>query len=50
MQFFRQITSNWDKNQVAILRQHGIKVEVGMVRFNIYDLNLYKELGENEIR
>jgi len=45
MQFFRQITSNWDKNQVAILRQHGIKVEVGMVRFNIYDLNLYKELA-----
>lgn len=44
MHFFRQITSNWDEHQVAILRQHNIKVEVGMDRFNIYDLSLYKEV------
>lgn len=44
MKFYRQITSNWDEGQVKILRQHHIKVEVGINRFNIYDLFLYKEL------
>ena len=44
MKIFRQITSNWDENQVEILRQHHIKVEMGINRFNIYDLGLYTEL------
>ncbi len=44
MKFFRQITSNWNEEQVAILRQYNIKVDVGIGRFNIYDLSLYKEL------
>ena len=44
MKFFRQITSNWDEEQVAILRQHNIKIDVGIDRINIYDLNLYKSL------
>jgi len=34
MKIFRQITSNWDENQVEILRQHHIKVEMGINRFS----------------
>ncbi|MBR1402274.1 MAG: hypothetical protein IJ562_11975 [Prevotella sp.] len=44
MKFRRQITSNWDEEQVAILRQHNIKVDVGIDHINIDDLNLYKKL------
>ena len=45
MKVFREITSNWDEKQVEFLRQHGIKTEVGIGKFKIYDLNLYKELS-----
>ena len=44
MKVYRQISDNWDKNQVEILHRYNIDVEEGIDRFNIYDLNLYKEL------
>ena len=44
MKFYRQITSNWDENQVKILRQYNIDVDKGINRINIYDLDLYKQL------
>ncbi|MBR5653419.1 MAG: hypothetical protein IKX22_04995 [Prevotella sp.] len=44
MIIFRQITSNWDENQIRILHQNNIRVEKGIDRFNIYDLNLYKKM------
>ena len=37
MKFYRQITSNWDENQVKILRQYNIDVDKGINRINIYD-------------
>ncbi len=44
MKVYREISGNWDKNQVEILHRYNIDVEEGIDRFNIYDLNLYKEL------
>ena len=44
MRIYRHISNNWDKNQVEILHRYNIDVQEGLDRFNIYDLNLYKEL------
>jgi hypothetical protein len=44
MKFYRQITSNWDENQVKILRQYNIDVDTGINYINIYDLDLYLQL------
>ncbi len=44
MKIRRQITHNWDENQVMILQQLNIKAEVGIDSFNVYDFNLYKKL------
>ena len=44
MKVYRQFSKNWDKKQVEILHRYNIDVQEGIDRFNISDLNLYKEL------
>ncbi len=44
MKVYRKISDNWDKNQVEILHRYNIDVQEGIDRFDISDLNLYKEL------
>lgn len=44
MKVFRQISDNWNKQQISILRQYGIIVKEGWDRFNVYDYDLYKKL------
>ena len=54
MKILRQITNNWDKNQVEILRQHNIDAKeknendlFNIYHINIYDLNTYMQLKPN---
>lgn len=44
MKVYRKISDNWDKNQVEILHRYNIDVQEGIDRFDISDLNLYKDL------
>lgn len=44
MRIYRHISNNWDKEQIMILHQYNIVVQEGIDGFNIYDLNLYKEM------
>ena len=45
MRIYRHISNNWDKEQIMILHQYNIVVQEGIDGFNIYDLNLYKEIN-----
>ena len=44
MKTFREISGNWDNNQIQILHQYDIDVEEGIEWFKLYDENIYKEL------
>lgn len=44
MKVFREISNNWNKEQVELLRQYGIDVEVGCNWFRIYDVKMYLKL------
>lgn len=44
MRVYRQISDNWDKNQVRVMHQYNIDVQEGIYSFNVYDLKLYTEL------
>ena len=45
MKIFRQISHNWEKYQVNILRQFNSEVKVGNCRFNMNDANTYSKLA-----
>ena len=44
MRVYRQISDNWDKNQVRVMHQYNIDVQEGIYSFNVYDLKVYTEL------
>lgn len=45
MKISRQISHNWEKYQVNILRQFNIEVKEGNCRFNMNDANTYSKLA-----
>lgn len=45
MKIFRQISHNWEKYQVNILRQFNIEAKEGNCRFNMNDANTYSKLA-----
>ena len=44
MKVYREISGNWDKNQVEILHHYNVDVKEGNDNFNIYDANTYLKL------